>query len=80
VYSKLIRYLVIPVVLLLLTGNGIAQTAPPPASGGAAALAPATQATLRGKITDPSGALIPGAQITLSNLQGRTVATATADA
>jgi hypothetical protein len=35
--------------------------------------------TLRGHITDPSGALIPGAQITVTTSAGGTVKTATAD-
>jgi len=48
-----------------------AQTAPP--------AAPAT-ATLRGHVSDPTGALIPGATVTISNAAGATVGTATADA
>ena len=40
----------------------------------------ASQATVRGRISDPTGALIPGATITLSNNKGQTVATASADA
>lgn len=56
--------------MLLLAASAIAQT--PSTAGG--------QATIRGKITDPSGALIPGAQVTISNAKGQTVASATADA
>jgi len=37
-------------------------------------------ATVRGQITDPSGALIPGASITITTSAGAAVATATADA
>ena len=39
-----------------------------------------SQATFHGKIADPTGALIPGATITISNSKGQTVATAKADA
>lgn len=35
---------------------------------------------LRGHVTDPTGALIPGAQITVKTTQGAVVGTATADA
>ena len=37
-------------------------------------------ATLRGHITDPTGALIPGAQITVTTAQGKVAGKATADA
>ena len=46
------------------------QTAPPAA---------ATSGTLRGHITDPSGALIPGAKVTIENSAGPAVASTTAD-
>jgi Carboxypeptidase regulatory-like domain len=39
----------------------------------------ATSGTFRGHIADPTGALIPGATVTISNASGKTVATATAD-
>jgi hypothetical protein len=42
-------------------------------------VATAITATVRGHIADPTGALIPGAIITVSNSAGKTVATATAD-
>jgi hypothetical protein len=42
--------------------------------------APATAATLRGHIADPTGALIPGAKVTITTPAGITVNTATADA
>jgi hypothetical protein len=55
--------------------------APPAASAVAAApAAPATTATLRGHVADPSGALIPGAAITITTPAGKTVTTTTADA
>jgi hypothetical protein len=72
-YSKLTCLLSIPISLLLLVASGIAQTPPQPAPTGA-------QTTIHGKITDPSGALIPGAQVTISNAKGQTVSSATADA
>jgi hypothetical protein len=79
VYSKFSFYLGLLLSLILTAaGNGIAQTAP--ASGTASAAPAASTATVRGRITDPSGALIPGTSITVSTLQGRTVATGTADA
>jgi hypothetical protein len=40
---------------------------------------PVTTAILRGHVADPTGALIPGAQITVLNSAGSTVAKATAD-
>jgi uncharacterized membrane protein YgcG len=46
----------------------------------AAPTAPATTAVVRGHIADPTGALIPGATITIATATGKTVATATADA
>jgi hypothetical protein len=62
----------LPLLVASMAASGIAQT--PPSSTGAQA------ATIRGKITDPSGALIPGAQVTISNAKGQTVSSATADA
>ena len=59
-----------------------AQSAAPlvdvPATGGQASAAVAT-ATLRGHITDQTGALIPGAKITITTAADATVTTATAD-
>jgi len=67
---------VIPLALTLSGAPVLAQNASLPAQ----APATASQATVRGRITDPSGALIPGTVVTISNGQGQTVATATADA
>jgi hypothetical protein len=79
VYSKFSFYLGLLLSLILTApGSGIAQTAPAPDPNGATQTA--GTATVRGRITDPSGALIPGTSITVSTLQGRTVATGTADA
>jgi Carboxypeptidase regulatory-like domain len=49
-------------------GNGQTATAPP------------TTATLHGHVSDPSGALIPGAKVTVTTATGTTAKTATADA
>jgi len=71
------------IALLAATASGVAQTSPPatPSQTGTAATASTgPQATIRGKIADPTGALIPGATVTVSNSKGQTVATATADA
>ncbi len=77
-YSKLTSFLAIPAILLLLGASGIAQT-PPQAPNTTAPSNPSAKATIRGRITDPSGALIPGTQVTISDHNGQTVATATAD-
>jgi hypothetical protein len=72
--------------LLASPGIGRAQSAPPvsPAPSQSAANAqgvqPAGTSIIRGRITDQTGALIPGTDITVSNPQGRTVATTTSDA
>jgi hypothetical protein len=75
VYLKLqcfIHFLIAVALTLagVLAANG--QTNPP-----AAAAAPT--ATVRGHIADPTGALIPGAMVTIANATGTAVATATAD-
>jgi hypothetical protein len=50
-----------------------------PAAPSAAAPAAVTTATLRGHIADQTGALIPGATVTLANSAGKNVGTVTAD-
>jgi hypothetical protein len=83
VYSKLAFFLSIPIALLAVAPSGVAQTSPPaaaPASPQVGMTVNVSQATFHGKIADPTGALIPGATITISNSKGQTVATATADA
>jgi hypothetical protein len=49
------------------------------ATPAAAPTAPAAKATLRGHVADPTGALIPGAKVTITDAAGVTVATTTAD-
>ena len=61
-----------------------AQTAGPQATVAAAQSAPtqsapATGITIRGKITDPDGALVPGTKVLINGPDGKAVATATAD-
>jgi hypothetical protein len=51
----------------------------PVGTDGGQAAAPATTVVLRGHITDQTGALIPGAKVTIVTAQGKTVGTATAD-
>ena len=86
-YSKLHG---IPIFLVLFTlGLAVAQatqaqaTAPPvqtpAASAGAASTTAASTAALRGTITDPTGALIPGATVTITTSAGATVKETTAD-
>jgi hypothetical protein len=58
-----------------------APAAPPSATAvNATPATPAAKATVRGHIADPSGALIPGASITIATPAGATVTTTTADA
>jgi hypothetical protein len=74
------------VAVTVLATAAFAQTSPPagpataPQATAPQAVPAASQATFRGKISDPTGALIPGTTITVSNRNGQTVATATADA
>ena len=60
----------------MLAAYGQSSATAAPAS---ATAAPAVAASLRGHIADPTGALIPGAAVTVTNAEGKTVATATAD-
>jgi hypothetical protein len=70
------------IALLAVASGGVAQTSPPAAAPASpqAGTVNVSQATFHGKIADPTGALIPGATITISNGKGQTVATVTADA
>jgi hypothetical protein len=51
----------------------------PPMQTPAPAAVPVTTATVRGQVADPSGALIPGATITIATPAGKVVANTTAD-
>jgi hypothetical protein len=65
-----------------LAGTSTAQAQTPPLQTPASA-APSTTAataTVRGHIADPSGALIPGANVTIATSTGTVVTSATADA
>jgi Carboxypeptidase regulatory-like domain/TonB dependent receptor len=66
--------------VLITAPHLVAQplVAPADAAGGQAADSAAT-VTVRGHITDQTGALIPGAKVTIVSAQGKSVATATAD-
>jgi hypothetical protein len=55
-------------------------TAPVITTASSTPATPATTATVRGHIADPSGALIPGASITITTPAGKAVAKTTADA
>jgi hypothetical protein len=57
-----------------------APATPPPATTAPAQTAPATTGVLRGHILDQTGALIPGAQITVTTAAGVTVGSGTASA
>jgi hypothetical protein len=61
----------------LLGSSAFAQSALPVLS---AATAPAGQPVVVGTVSDPSGAIIPGAQVSLTDPSGATVATTTTDA
>jgi hypothetical protein len=80
VYSKLLSFTAMVALGLGIAPAGMlhAQTAPAPAISTPAA--PASSGTLRGHITDPTGALIPGAQITVTTVAGKSAGTAKADA
>jgi hypothetical protein len=57
-----------------------AQAAPPAASTVSAQAAPgASTVTIRGRVADPDGALIPGAKVVINGPDGKAVATTTAD-
>jgi hypothetical protein len=87
VYSKLHCFTHLFVALALGAAGVAASQAPTPApavttpsSATAATAAPVSTATLRGQVSDPTGALIPGATITITTSAGVTKGTAIADA
>ncbi len=75
VYSKLLSFIHFSVALVLCLTGALALWGETP---DAAPAAPAT-ASIHGHITDPTGAFIPGASITVATSVGVTVRTATAD-
>jgi len=84
VYPKLhyfIHFLIILVLGLAAVLGAKAQApASVPTQAQATVPAPASTATLRGHIADQTGALIPGAKVTITTSAGTAVTTATADA
>jgi hypothetical protein len=81
VYSKLKSFHLF-VLMLVLGFAGVLDAraqSQAPASAPAIATASAAPATLRGHVTDQTGALIPGASVTIATPDGVTVSTATAD-
>lgn len=87
-YSKsyCLSTFLVSAALALTAAAANAQTAPAAAPQNAAAAqdpaqpAPATSGVLRGHILDPTGALIPGAQVTVTTAKGAPVKTMTANA
>jgi len=78
VLSKLLRFISVSLVMALVLSGAGARAAdkdtvvstPAPTAG---------TATIHGHISDPSGAMIPGAKVVIVNSAGSTVSTATAD-
>jgi hypothetical protein len=87
VYSKLHYFTALLIALALGTASAaVAQDQPAaapavatPAAAPATTAGPAAKATLRGHVSDPTGALIPGATVTVTDASGVTVATTTSD-
>jgi hypothetical protein len=75
-------FILFTISLALACAAGLAADAQTPAAQAQTlpSAATATTATLHGHIADPTGALIPGAKVTISTPAGITVSTATADA
>jgi len=78
VYSKLHCFIHFLLAWALVLAATAAQAQSAATAAPVTTPAPTT-ATLRGHIADPTGALIPGAKVTVSNAAGKTIATATAD-
>ncbi|MGA9673244.1 MAG: carboxypeptidase regulatory-like domain-containing protein [Terracidiphilus sp.] len=78
-YSKLHSFHLFLFAFAFGIAGVVAVQGQTPASAPQASPPPTTTATLRGHITDPSGALIPGATITITTSAGGTVKTTTAD-
>jgi len=77
------RFYILPLVLALGSTTTLTAQTPAPIAATTAATAqaavPAGTTTIRGRITDPDGALIPGAKITIATPEGKTVTATTAD-
>lgn len=73
------RSLILVVGLALCMVPVLRAQEPPPAPDLLRLVAPVSVCTIRGHISDPSGALIPGARITLTDSAGKTLVNATAD-
>ncbi len=76
---------VLSIAMALANAAARAQAAPSQSPASPAVVAPIpsvpqTTGTLRGHITDPSGALIPGTQVTITSADGKKAANGTADA
>ncbi len=78
-HHKLICFLT-AVAMAACTAHVARGQAPGSSAAAGAQSAPANSDVIRGHITDPSGALIPGAKITVTTPDGKTAGTATADA
>ena len=76
-YRSLIALVLCLVAWLTAYGQAPATQAQKPAA--TVSSAPATTGTLRGHITDPTGALIPGAKVTVANSAGVPITSAAAD-
>jgi hypothetical protein len=78
---KLRNFTLLMIILAFgAAGMASAQTQSPALATPAQPAAPAATATVRGQISDPTGALIPGASITITTSTGAAVSKATADA
>ena len=76
--SRSFTYLLVA-LLLSVPAMAAAQAQAPALATPAAPATPAATATVRGHIADPTGALIPGATITITTSAGTQAATAAAD-
>src|ERR1700679_3554955 len=85
--SRILPTSFLPALVLLALGLGMAQVAnsqaalpaPPKTFDTPAPASPTSTGTVRGHITDPTGALIPGAKVTITTSAGTAVTSATAD-
>jgi Carboxypeptidase regulatory-like domain/TonB dependent receptor len=68
-----------PAMMLSAQGPATTDTVAAQAQSTTQATPGTTTVTIRGRITDPDGALIPGAKITINGPDGKAVATTTAD-